>query len=124
MVQSDALKQAKKSEEVIKHNVVLRNEYVQGEEGIDYVLSEEGDQRIINPKKIEKSIRAEINAMKIRSPAVGKYYEDFLLKRNAVDEGMELDVDISKIVKYYPGGPNGPEPEDNPGHYSEWFFRN
>ena len=63
--------------------------------------------------------------MKIRNPAVGKYYEDFLFKRNWIDEDMEMKFDnIEEIVKLYPGGPNGPNPEDDPEFYSEWFFRN
>lgn len=87
-------------------------------------MSKEGDERIINPKRIEKTIQAQVNEMKIKNPAVGKYYEDFLLKKNKIDEDLDFDVDISKVVKYYPGGPNGPLPEDNVEHYSEWFFRN
>ena len=63
--------------------------------------------------------------MKIRDPAVGKYYEDFLFKRNWIDESFDKKYDnIDEIVKFYPGGPNGPLPEDNPDHYSEWFFKN
>jgi|TARA_B110000285_G_C15070164_1_gene587442 hypothetical protein len=63
--------------------------------------------------------------MKVRDPAVGKHYEDFLLKRNWVDEEMETKIDnIEEVVKLYPGGPNGPKPEDNVEHYSEWFFKN
>jgi hypothetical protein len=56
--------------------------------------------------------------MKVRDPAVGKHYEDFLLKRNWVDEEMETKIDnIEEVVKLYPGGPNGPKPEDNVEHY-------
>lgn len=74
---------------------------------------------------IKKSIKQDINQMKIRDPAIGKYYEDFLLKRNWIDEDLEFKVDnIDEVVKIYPGGPNGPLPEDNPKHYSEWFFKN
>lgn len=41
------------------------------------------------------------------------------------DEIMEEKIDdIDKIVKFYPGGPKGPRPEDDPEHYSAWFLRN
>ena len=69
-------------------------------------------------------MRAEVNALKIREPAVGKYYEDYLFKRNEMDEALELNCDIDKVVKYYPGSPAGPNPQDDPKHYSEWFIRN
>lgn len=69
-------------------------------------------------------MRAEINALKLRQPAVGKYYEDYLLKRNEMDEALEFNCDIEKVVKYYPGSPKGPLPSDDPEHYSEWFMRN
>jgi len=30
-----------------------------------------------------------VNQMKVRDPAVGKYYEDLLFKRNEIDEVFE-----------------------------------
>lgn len=41
-----------------------------------------------------------------------------------MDEMLEFNCDIDKVVKYYPGSPKGPLPEDDPKHYSEWFVRN
>lgn len=50
------------------------------------------------------------------------------MKRNEIDDLVEgkfdNDLDMSKIVKFYPGSSKGPLPEDDPDHYSEWFVRN
>ena len=99
---------------------------MKGEEGVDYTVTKGkiGDSRVANINKIKQDMRAETNALKIREPAVGKYYEDYLFKRNDMDEALELNCDIEKVVKYYPGSPKGPNPEDDPEHYSEWFIRN
>lgn len=113
--------------EVSKHNVKLYMEYDEPEEGVDYVVNSNGakDPREFDVAAFKKGLKKEINALKVRNPAVGKYYEDFILKRNYVDEALEFKVDnIEDVVKIYPGGPNGPNPEDNREHYSEWFFKN
>ena len=36
---------------------------------------------------------------------------------------MLEEVDSSQI-KFYPGSPKGPLPEDDPDHYSRWFIEN
>ena len=69
-------------------------------------------------------MQSEINQMKITRPAVGKYYENFLLKKNEIDEVIEDKTDYSHLVKIYPGSSKGPLPEDDPEHYSDWFMRN
>jgi hypothetical protein len=38
---------------------------------------------------------------------VGKYYEDYMFKRNEMDEALEFECDIEKVVKYYPGSAKG-----------------
>lgn len=63
--------------------------------------------------------------LKAENPALAQHYNDTFMKRTEFDQIMEEKVDnIEDIVKFYPGGPNGPEPEDNPEHYSKWFLRN
>ena len=65
--------------------------------------------------------------MKIREPALAAYYEEKLFKRNEVDDILEEDwshINLDEIIKFYPGSAKGPNPEDDPEHYSEWFIRN
>jgi hypothetical protein len=47
-----------------------------------------------------------------------------VLKKNIVDDIWAEEVDVKSMVKYYPGSEKGPEPEDDPEHYSKWFIEN
>ncbi len=71
----------------MNHNLSLINEYKRGEEGIDYSVRQGkvGDPRIANVSKFTKDARAEINALKMEDPALGKFYDDLLLKRSQFD---------------------------------------
>ena len=82
MEQSEAQKESNKElqdlEDARIHNVQLMNEYHGSDEGnvdLETLITSGTDARIANAKKIEKDIRNEIKAMKIKDPAVGKYYE-------------------------------------------------
>ena len=84
------------------------------------------DERIANPNKMKRDLRAYVNSLKIEEPQ--KYQE---LKKKYFDDNyfadlhqMKVPGGIENIVKLYPGGPNGPKPEDNVEHYSDWFMRN
>ena len=61
--------------------------------------------------------------MKITDPDRAKECEEFLLKRNDIDDILLADYDLSE-VKYYPGSDKGPLPEDDPEGYSKWFVEN
>jgi hypothetical protein len=76
-----------------------------------------------NPKVLEREIKAEINLLRLGDPELAKEYEEYLLKRNEIDEILNEDVDLSE-VKQYPGSEKGPLPEDDPEHYSRWFIEN
>ena len=114
-------------EEIQKHNVDLVNEYEAGELGIDMQLFDHRlDDRIANPNKMKRDLRAYVNSLKVEDP---QKYRD--LKKKYFDENyfadlhqMKVPGGIENIVKLYPGGPNGPKPEDNVEHYSDWFMRN
>lgn len=73
--------------------------------------------------KFKRDLKAEINAMKIKDFAVGKHYENMLLKEKGELDDL-MNIDIEKIIKFYPGSSKGPKPEDDPDTYSEWFMRN
>lgn len=62
--------------------------------------------------------------LKIKNPDLAKEYENYLFNDTEEDKQMELTHDPSSIIKFYPGSSEGPLPEDNPKHYSEWFIRN
>jgi len=127
--QSDRKKHVDKFMEVSEHNEKMDEEYTNGEEGIDYIYRKNAqlDPRLVDVNKMKADARAYLNEMKITDPDLAKYYEERLFKRNEVDEIVEEDLshlDMDKIVKFYPGSKKGPEPEDDPEHYSEWFIRN
>jgi hypothetical protein len=71
---------------------------------------------------MKKDVQAELNTLKIEEPAIAKVYQQDLFGKSDLDE--PLDVDPEAIVKYYPGSPKGPRPEDDPKHYTAWFMRN
>lgn len=68
-------------------------------------------------------MRNAINVLKIEDPEKAKEYEDFVFKRNEIDDIMAEKVDPSDI-KYYPGSEKGPLPEDDVDNYSRWFVEN
>jgi hypothetical protein len=59
--------------------------------------------------------------LKGTNPLLAKRLEKELLKS---DDDATFNGDIDSIVKYYPGSAKGPNPADDPAHYSEWFMRN
>ena len=53
-----------KAQEIHRHNVQLKGEYLQGEEGIDAMIKGgPKDPRLANVRKIKQDLRAEVNAM-------------------------------------------------------------
>ena len=98
-------------------------EFMEGEEGVDYehVIGE--DPNLPDMKLLEKEIRREINTMKLEDPEGAKKYEDFVLKRNEMDDEFAKPADLSEL-KYYPGSDKGPLPEDDVEAYSQWFIEN
>lgn len=68
-------------------------------------------------------MRREINRLKLTNPELAAQREKFLFERNEIDEILTDEPDMSE-VKFYPGSDKGPNPEDNPEHYSEWFVSN
>ena len=127
MVQTETKERAANLEKSKVHNLKLINDFHQGEEGIDHAFSDKIDARLADAKKIKKDIRREINEMKIKDPLTAEYYDKKFLQRNEIDEQFEDDISPEKllsVIKYYPGSAKGPNPEDDPEHYSDWFMRN
>ena len=96
-----------------------------GEEGIDYqnMPASFEDPRFPSEKLLEKQLRKEINMIKMEDPEKAKEYEEYLFKRNEVDDAIAATFDMSE-VKYYPGSDKGPNPEDDVENYSRWFVEN
>jgi len=67
-----------------------------------------------------------VHALKAKEPALGKEYEEYFFGEDKEwNEPLEIPLEeMGNIVKQYPGSPKGPEPKDDPKHYSEWFMRN
>ena len=74
-------------------------------------------------------MRAYVNSLKVEDPEKHKELKEKWFDNNYYADTHEMKVpegfhDDGKIVKFYPGGPNGPDPADNKEHYSDWFMRN
>ena len=129
---SDARVQEERRKEADEHNRELYDQYkadpldigMKDSELLDTIMKT--DKRFIDADKVRKDIRLYINKMKVEKPAAAKELEDYFFKRGPIHESVEFarTFDIDKIVKYYPGSPKGPRPEDDPDHYSDWFIRN
>lgn len=61
--------------------------------------------------------------MKMVDPKKAKEFEEYMFKRNEVDEIMASNYNLDD-VKFYPGSEKGPRPEDDPDNYSRWFVEN
>ena len=50
----------------------------------------------------------------------------FFIDENLAEKALYLEKteDISKHIKFYPGSNKGPNPEDDPERYTEWFMNN
>lgn len=129
---SDISKQINRQSEVYIHNKNVEDEFIEGEEGIDYFNddsphSPKKDPRNANVGKIKNDLRAYINHLKITDPTEAKHFENTYLKRSEFDEAWEEKMDLGPLmehIRFYPGSDKGPLPEDDPEHYSEWFMAN
>jgi hypothetical protein len=59
-----------------------------GEEGTDYITvsKEVPDPDMPNTKLFERQVKREINQMKMEDPLKAKEFEEFMFKRNVIDE--------------------------------------
>jgi hypothetical protein len=65
-----------------------------------------------------------VNRLKVENPVRAKEIEENILKKNEFDDVLNEEVDVMSMVKLYPGSEKGPNPEDDPEHYSKWFIEN
>lgn len=84
------------------------------------------DPRVANPNRMKRDLIAYINSLKLSDPSKHQRLKEEWITKNEYADLHEVKVPggIENVVKFYPGGPNGPLPEDNKEHYSEWFMRN
>lgn len=108
------------------HNENMLHEYMEGEEGVDYVKPLPGlDPHSVNEKKLEQEIKSKIALVAIDEPLIA---EEMTKKIFSTDSDLdhvfaEGDIPFDE-VKFYPGSTKGLEPEDDPEAYSKWFFEN
>lgn len=87
------------------------------------------DPRRADMARVRGDVKQSIKHVKATKPQVAKEMENFLLRRNELDDLVEGKNDndfgdVEKLVKFYPGSSKGPDPAHDPEHYSEWFMRN
>ena len=81
--------------EVDHHNRLLNAEYAQGEEGIDYVHLKPGQSApdVLNEKKLEREIRAELKELKLREPLLAERLEKGMFSKNT-----PLDKELAETI--------------------------
>lgn len=123
--QSQMKQDIERFKENAEKNVDMMRDHVLGEEGVDYIqgLGDMSDPNLPNAKLLERQIRREINQLKMVDAERAKEYEDYMFKRNELDEVFATQYDMSE-VKFYPGSAKGPNPEDDIETYSRWFVEN
>lgn len=111
----------------MQKSVELMDEVIAGEEGIDYQVVPENFDDPSRPSSalLERQVRKELNLLKIEDPKRAREYEKFMFERNEYDDLIADNdsLDMSEF-KVYPGSAKGPNPEDDPEHYSQWFVEN
>ena len=98
-----------------------------GEEGIDYRLDKDNesieDQESVDEKRMLKEIKAWIQAYKLKDYEKAVEIEDYVFERTGKDDFLDQELDPTEI-KFYPGSPRGPHPNDDPEFYKKWFIEN
>ena len=104
----------------------LYSEYLEGEEGIDYVKYAPGEQdpRKINQKKLEREIKAQLDVLAIDEPDIASELKKRILRTDTVVDEMLSSIIPIEEVKFYPGSDKGLHPDDDPETYSRWFYEN
>jgi len=62
--------------------------------------------------------------MRVTHPALAAKYQHEYIDNNEYDTPPCTPEELKAAIRYYPGSKKGPRPEDDPEHYSEWFWRN
>lgn len=100
---------------------------MEGEEGVnkEFLPGNHDGTQGFNAKKFEKEIRQELAACKL-DPKMhdrANQLENFVLKKDTwIDEALNAPDIPEDEIAFYPGSDKGPNPEDDPEHYSRWFF--
>lgn len=96
-----------------------------GEEGVDFVKKgpDEKDPDIVNEKKLEREIKAELNIMKAEGDEeIAEYLRKQILSKDTqIDHALAQGEIPADEIQFYPGSAKGPAPEDDPESYSRWF---
>ena len=124
--QSQMTQTIKQRAEVNAHNQDLVNEYIEGEEGVDYKYLRPGETApdVIDDKKLVREIKKEIKKLSQKEQELAEYYDKQIFSTNTeIDNAWNFEIPEDQI-KFYPGSIKGPEPEDDPEGYSRWFIEN
>lgn len=110
--------------ETQEHNRKVLQDYVKGEEGVDYIFGNyDNDPNTLTENKLNKL------AKKHYAPQL-KQLKDKIKELSGTSKDPEhlRKLELLKLkdvkpsdIKEYPGGPNGPFPEDNKDHYLNWL---
>lgn len=87
----------------------------------------EHESQNFNLEMFRKTLRARVKQLKIERPLIAKELEEhFFNEELEMKKQIEFSktIDWKKHTKYYPGSKKGPDPEDDPDHYLEWFINN
>ena len=93
--QLDINKSIKQKEEAHRHNTEMAQDFVEGQEGTDYIHLKPGQVAPgeINEKKLKREIKKELDELKLREPDLAEEYRRYLFSNDT-----ELDRDLAQEI--------------------------
>lgn len=69
-------------------------------------------------------MKAQIETLRLEEPETAEKLKDFVFNSCDIDQEWAKGPIPLDEIKFYPGSQKGPDPEDDPEHYSQWFVKN
>ena len=94
--------------------------------GVDYIYKKEGQvgPDELNEAKLKREVNRELDRLRKKEPEIADHWRR-IINSNDTEYDKEFALQIPpEQIKFYPGSPKGPEPEDDPETYARWFFEN
>ena len=73
-------------------------------------------------KALKLYIKDEIALLRQTKPEKAKEIDEFIFgTKGEIDEALAIDIPEDEIM-YYPGSIKGPDPEDDPESWAQWYY--
>ena len=113
--QSSLHKIVSEREDISLHNQQMQQEYREEERGLE-------DTNKIDKETLKLQIKDEIALLRQTQPEKASEMDKFIFgTKSDIDEALAVVIPEEEI-KYYPGSIKGPEPEDDPETWAQWYY--